>query len=296
MTSISMKTYPSMKVYSCYQENPPTQCIRNEDPLPYAHAFDSLSTNNNTIRDTITSTSHNINSSNESLDLLVTDNQLVLNEPNNFEPAEPHANDNLVDQDTTITEVIVNNEHEPSPTLISPLAKINYDILAPQDKWFRDKHILLVNILGEPHAGVTTRSGVRDSEAASAYECLYVNFLSEIELKRVIEALEEEGWVIAMQEELNQFERNKVWTLVLAPYGKTNIGTKWIFKNKMGENGVIDVKSAFLNGKHTEEVYVQQPPGFKSGEFPNYVLHMDEGFSSIRAKKGSIRALYETTL
>ncbi|GJZ54838.1 retrovirus-related pol polyprotein from transposon TNT 1-94 [Tanacetum coccineum] len=39
-----------------------------------------------------------------------------------------------------------------------------------------------------------------DSEAASAHECLYVNFLSEIELKRVIEALEEEGWVIAMQE------------------------------------------------------------------------------------------------
>ncbi|GJY15709.1 retrovirus-related pol polyprotein from transposon TNT 1-94 [Tanacetum coccineum] len=35
---------------------------------------------------------------------------------------------------------------------------------------------------------------------------------------------------------------------------------------------LMDVKSAFLNGKISEEVYVQQPPGFKSSEFPNHVL------------------------
>ncbi|GKB52557.1 retrovirus-related pol polyprotein from transposon TNT 1-94 [Tanacetum coccineum] len=138
------------------------------------------------------------------------------------------------------------SEAEPSPTIISPSAEIIHDTLAPQDRWSRDKHILLVNILGEPQAGVTTRSRVRDSEAASAHECLYVNFLSEIEPKKVIEALEEEGWVIAMQEELNQFERNKVWTLVPAPYGKTIIGTKWIFRNKMDENGVVIKNKARL--------------------------------------------------
>ncbi|GKA27941.1 hypothetical protein Tco_0714109, partial [Tanacetum coccineum] len=49
----------------------------------------------------------------------------------------------------------------------------------------------LVNILGEPQAGLTTRSRIRDFEAASAHECLYVNFLSEIELKKLIDALEE---------------------------------------------------------------------------------------------------------
>ncbi|GJX32708.1 retrovirus-related pol polyprotein from transposon TNT 1-94 [Tanacetum coccineum] len=56
---------------------------------------------------------------------------------------------------------------------------------------------------GEPLAGITTRSRVRDSEATSTYECLYVNFLSEMEPKKLIEDLEEEGWIIAMQEELN---------------------------------------------------------------------------------------------
>nr|GEV41419.1 hypothetical protein [Tanacetum cinerariifolium] len=49
----------------------------------------------------------------------------------------------------------------------------------------------------------------KDSDVALASECLYVNFLSEVEPKKLIEALEEEGWIIAMQEELNQFKRNK---------------------------------------------------------------------------------------
>ncbi|GJZ58246.1 hypothetical protein Tco_0613740 [Tanacetum coccineum] len=56
-------------------------------------------------------------------------------------------------------------------------------------RWSREKHIDLVNIIGEPLAGVTTRSRIRDSEAASAHECLYVNFLSEIEPKKLIKLL-----------------------------------------------------------------------------------------------------------
>ena len=42
-----------------------------------------------------------------------------------------------------------------------------------------------------------------------------------------------------MQEELNQFERNKVWKLVPKPKGKSFIGTKWVFKNKLDENGEV---------------------------------------------------------
>ncbi|GJT00107.1 reverse transcriptase domain, reverse transcriptase zinc-binding domain protein [Tanacetum coccineum] len=57
--------------------------------------------------------------------------------------------------------------------------------------------------------------------------------------KRVTKALKEEGWFIAMQEEHNQLERNKLLTLVLAHYGKTIFGTKWIFRNKMDKNGVL---------------------------------------------------------
>ncbi|GJU38004.1 hypothetical protein Tco_1186358 [Tanacetum coccineum] len=79
----------------------------------------------------------------------------------------------------------------------------------PQDIWSRGKHIDLVNIIGEPLASVTTRSRIRDSKSASAHECLYVNLISKIKPKKLIEALKEEGRIIAMQEELNQFKRNK---------------------------------------------------------------------------------------
>ncbi|GJX02604.1 retrovirus-related pol polyprotein from transposon TNT 1-94 [Tanacetum coccineum] len=49
-----------------------------------------------------------------------------------------------------------------------------------------------------------------------------------------------------MQEELNQFKRNKVWTLVPKPHGKTIIETKWIWKNKMDENGIVIKNKARL--------------------------------------------------
>ena len=42
-----------------------------------------------------------------------------------------------------------------------------------------------------------------------------------------------------MQEELNQFERNEVWELVLKSNDQNVIGTKWVFRNKMDENGII---------------------------------------------------------
>ena len=44
---------------------------------------------------------------------------------------------------------------------------------------------------------------------------------------------------MVMQEELNQFERNKVWNLVPRPKNHPIIGTKWVFKNKLNEDGII---------------------------------------------------------
>ncbi|GJY03833.1 retrovirus-related pol polyprotein from transposon TNT 1-94 [Tanacetum coccineum] len=64
-----------------------------------------------------------------------------------------------------------------------------------------------------------TRAMARQLSAASAHECLFVDFLFEEEPKKVSEALKNPGWVDAIQDELNQFARNKVWTLVPAPYG-----------------------------------------------------------------------------
>ncbi|GJZ50852.1 retrovirus-related pol polyprotein from transposon TNT 1-94, partial [Tanacetum coccineum] len=44
----------------------------------------------------------------------------------------------------------------------------------------------------------------------------------------------------------------------------------------------MDVKSAFLNGKISEEVYVQQPPGFESSEFLNHVCKLGKALYGLR--------------
>ena len=94
-------------------------------------------------------------------------------------------------------------------------------------------------IIGDPNRGVTTRS--REIEIVSN-SC----FVSKIEPKNVKEALTDEFWINAMQEELGQFKRNEVWELVPRPEGTNVIGTKWIFKNKTNEEGVITRNKARL--------------------------------------------------
>ncbi|GJZ39085.1 hypothetical protein Tco_0585648 [Tanacetum coccineum] len=64
-------------------------------------------------------------------------------------------------------------------------------------------------------------------------------FISTIEPKDVKEALKDESWVVAMQEELNQFVANDVWELVLLPISQSVIRTKWVFINKLDEYGIV---------------------------------------------------------
>ena len=65
-----------------------------------------------------------------------------------------------------------------------------------------------------------------------------IGLLSVIEPTTVNEALSDDGWILAMQDELNQFQRNDVWDLVPKPQ-KNTIGTKWVFRNKLNEQGEV---------------------------------------------------------
>nr|GEU79787.1 retrotransposon protein, putative, unclassified [Tanacetum cinerariifolium] len=128
---------------------------------------------------------------------------------------------------------------------------------------------------------------------ASAHECLFVDILSKEEPKKVSEALKYPGWVDVMQEELNQFAKNKVWTLVPTPYGKTTICSKWLQDLKQLDISRLfhlhelhslsnGCKSAFINGKLKKEVYVKQPSRFKSNEFPNHVCKLDKALYGLK--------------
>ena len=77
--------------------------------------------------------------------------------------------------------------------------------------------------------------------------CAHFLFVSSVEPLKVQAALMDNNWLVSMQEELNSFERNQVWSLVKRPTMEHNvIGTKWIFKNKQDENVVIICNKARL--------------------------------------------------
>nr|GEX43316.1 putative ribonuclease H-like domain-containing protein [Tanacetum cinerariifolium] len=107
------------------------------------------------------------------------------------------------------------------------------------------------------------------------------------------------SWVEAVQDELLQFKLQQVWTLVDLPYGNRAIGTKWIFRNKKDNRGIMirnkarlmDVKSAFLYGKIEEDVYVCQPLGFEDPKFSDRVYKVEKALYGLHQAS---RAWYET--
>ncbi|GKB09481.1 putative ribonuclease H-like domain-containing protein [Tanacetum coccineum] len=147
--------------------------------------------------------------------------------------------------------------------------------------------------------------------------------LINIEPTSIAKALSDSSWVEAMQEELLQFKLQHVWILVDFPIGKRAIGTKWVFRNKKDERGIMimnksrlvtqghrqeegidyeevyqmDVKSAFLYETIEEEVYVTQPPGFKDPDHPNKVYTVDlcTAFEKLMKDKFQMSSMGELT-
>jgi len=109
-------------------------------------------------------------------------------------------------------------------------------------EWRVPRNLSLDNVIGQVQQGVSTRSALNQ-----LYE--HMAFVSQIEPKIVADALEDSSWITAMREELNQFARNEVWTLVPRTSGMNVIGTKWVFKNKLDEHGVIVRNKARLVAK-----------------------------------------------
>ncbi|GKD60624.1 putative ribonuclease H-like domain-containing protein [Tanacetum coccineum] len=117
--------------------------------------------------------------------------------------------------------------------------------------------------VGDPKSAVQTRGKIQKAsstqQALVSYiskqnrtnhkdhqNCLLACFLSQEEPKNISQALQDESWVEAMQEELLQFKLQKVWILVDLPYGKKAIGTKWVFKNKRDERSIVVKNKARL--------------------------------------------------
>ena len=63
------------------------------------------------------------------------------------------------------------------------------------------------------------------------------------------EAIRDDNWVQAMDEEMNSIEKNDTWDLVDLPNDKNLIGVKWVYKKKVNEKGEIDIFKARLVAK-----------------------------------------------
>ncbi|GJX42450.1 putative ribonuclease H-like domain-containing protein [Tanacetum coccineum] len=81
------------------------------------------------------------------------------------------------------------------------------------------------------------------------------NVIEDIEPTSISKALSDSSWVEAMQEELLQFKLQQVWILMDLPNGKMDIGTKWVFRNKKDERGIVIRNKARLvaQGHRQEE-------------------------------------------
>jgi hypothetical protein len=78
--------------------------------------------------------------------------------------------------------------------------------------------------------------------------------LSMIEPKSFKEANKSKDWIKSMDEELDPIEKNQTWELVPRPKDKNVVRTKWIFKNKLNENGDIIKNKAILFCKGYSQV------------------------------------------
>lgn len=83
--------------------------------------------------------------------------------------------------------------------------------------------------MGDKNKGVMNRRRIAEEF------CL----ISNNELKDIDEACKDENQVKAMEEELNRIEKNNTWILVPRPKDKKVIGTKWVFQNKLNEQGEV---------------------------------------------------------
>ncbi|GJS50173.1 copia-type pol polyprotein [Tanacetum coccineum] len=164
------------------------------------------------------------------------------------------------------------------------------------------KYHLLKQICGNPSKLVQTRRQLYTNPEM----CMFALTVSTAEPKNIKEAMADHAWIEAMQEELHQFDRLKVWELVDKPFRKTGIDFEESFAPVARLEAVrifvayaahksfpiyqMDVKIAFLNGLLKEDVYVNHPDGFIDPDHLEKVNHLRKALYGL---KQALRACYD---
>ncbi|GJY30030.1 putative ribonuclease H-like domain-containing protein [Tanacetum coccineum] len=183
--------------------------------------IDSSTHDVNTVGPSINTASENINTGSPSIN---TASENINNGSSNINTASPIPNDSSMQslENTGIfddayddrevgVETDLNNLETTMNVSPIPTTRIHNDHLKDQ-------------IIGDINSATQTRRMTK---------------ISKEHAMKVIQAFTDPSWIEAMQEELFQFKLQKVWTLVDLPKGKRAIGTKWVYRNKKDERGIV---------------------------------------------------------
>ncbi|KAI3682224.1 hypothetical protein L2E82_50087 [Cichorium intybus] len=110
----------------------------------------------------------------------------------------------------------------------------------PLDKWTKNHPPSLV--IGDVRDKVLTRAQLHQKQLdlnKNSELCMFNVFISKVEPKNVKDAFDHSDWIEAMQLELEEFERNKVWRLIPKPANASIVGLKWVYRNKLDTEGNV---------------------------------------------------------
>nr|GEW45205.1 retrovirus-related Pol polyprotein from transposon TNT 1-94 [Tanacetum cinerariifolium] len=146
-----------------------------------------------------------------------------------------------------------------STDVIHTIMHPDHQISEHNSKWTKDHP--LENIICELARPVSTRLQLHEQ----AVFCYYDAFLTSVEPKTYKDDLTQSCWIEAMQEELNEFERIRVWKLVPRPDKVMVITLKWIYKVKLDElGGILKNKARLVARGYRQEEGIDFEESFAS--------------------------------
>ncbi|GJV76960.1 retrovirus-related pol polyprotein from transposon TNT 1-94 [Tanacetum coccineum] len=169
--------------------------------------------------------------------------EVVATASNESVPSATTVNAQVVPIVTSISTTI--DQDAPSTSISPSFSKVQ-PLVFHQDhlsKWTKDHPI--ANVVGNPSRLVSTRRQL----ATDALWCLYNFILSKVEPKNFSIAVSDDSWFQAIQDEIHEFDRLKVWELVPCPDYVMVIALKWIYKVKLDEYGDVLKNKARLVAK-----------------------------------------------